>query len=375
MELGQNSNNTSKYELFSHKESQIGYLDKLLTCLNTRLLNYKEILTLYNRDLIDGGNIWEQYFPKEDTFEYHYFHYSISHLLDWNKYYNVLNHGTNIDVWNPIIKDNFDIINGNKFYPEFLINKSNFLKIISKYDIDVISRYNCLKVTEVNTFIRSQLANPPNGNYWYFHHTERISQDRNKYPYYLTAFINPYCRKYDKVYSHQLEWKFIDISEKTNISINIPKSLFDKDFNLFSQLYLQDIYNKSILEYCSKNNIDISPKWKSEYELFLIIKNNYNTQVIHQYSPKWLGRLIFDVYIPEYNIAIEYQGIQHYKPISIFGGEIGFNDTKRRDRMKYKLCQKNGCLLIYHKFSDDVNDILIKIDEAISTLNNKKNLS
>src|SRR6266403_1366101 len=31
--------------------------------------------------------------------------------------------------------------------------------------------------------------------------------------------------------------------------------------------------------------------------------------------------LMFDFYLPDYNICIEFNGLQHYKPIKIFGGE------------------------------------------------------
>ena len=33
----------------------------------------------------------------------------------------------------------------------------------------------------------------------------------------------------------------------------------------------------------------------------------------------WLGAQSLDFYLPEYNIAIECQGLQHYKPVDFAG--------------------------------------------------------
>lgn len=69
--------------------------------------------------------------------------------------------------------------------------------------------------------------------------------------------------------------------------------------------------------------------------MFNIIKTAFpDTQVLHQGCPKWLGKQRFDIYLPSYNIAIEYQGIQHFKPVDLFGGEEGFKQTVERDRRK-----------------------------------------
>ena len=43
---------------------------------------------------------------------------------------------------------------------------------------------------------------------------------------------------------------------------------------------------------------------------------------------------------------IEYQGLQHYEPVSYFGGEKKFLENKRRDKMKEDYCKNNGINLI-----------------------------
>lgn len=54
-----------------------------------------------------------------------------------------------------------------------------------------------------------------------------------------------------------------------------------------------------------------------------------------------------DIYLPKLNVAIEYQGAQHYEPIEFFGGQEAFERTIERDKRKKELCEKHKCILIY----------------------------
>ena len=54
----------------------------------------------------------------------------------------------------------------------------------------------------------------------------------------------------------------------------------------------------------------------------------------------------FDFYLPDLNIAIEYDGIQHYQPVMTFGGEEAFAELKLNDAFKTEYCYKNNIKLI-----------------------------
>ena len=58
-------------------------------------------------------------------------------------------------------------------------------------------------------------------------------------------------------------------------------------------------------------------------------------------------KLQYDFYLSEQNLAIECQGIQHFEPVDIFGGEESFKKTIERDRLKKALSEENGIKLIY----------------------------
>ena len=62
------------------------------------------------------------------------------------------------------------------------------------------------------------------------------------------------------------------------------------------------------------------------------------TGLSHRYS--------FDFYLPSYNLLIEYQGIQHYRPVELFGGASTFRTQKHNDAYKRDFASKNGYELL-----------------------------
>ncbi len=64
----------------------------------------------------------------------------------------------------------------------------------------------------------------------------------------------------------------------------------------------------------------------------------------------WLtynGTLHLDFYLPDYDVAIECQGIQHFRPVEFWGGEEGLAQTKTRDTVKRQLCEQKGIKMLY----------------------------
>ena len=64
---------------------------------------------------------------------------------------------------------------------------------------------------------------------------------------------------------------------------------------------------------------------------------------------KDIKMLPFDFYLPEYNLCIEYDGIQHFIPQS-FGSQMDknkmFKKVKDHDKIKDRYCKKNGIKLL-----------------------------
>lgn len=98
--------------------------------------------------------------------------------------------------------------------------------------------------------------------------------------------------------------------------------------------------------------VEYFPNYKVEYEKHL----------------PWLGLQSLDIYIPAINVGIEYDGLQHYQPVDVFGGESTFVATVKRDEMKNQKCKENGCKLFRMKYDyndDDFNDLVKEIQNII----------
>ena len=66
---------------------------------------------------------------------------------------------------------------------------------------------------------------------------------------------------------------------------------------------------------------------------------------------KWLGKQSLDFYIPESNIAIECQGMQHFmasKNEKSYYTKEKIQEIQKRDENKKKLCEENGVKLLYY---------------------------
>jgi len=97
----------------------------------------------------------------------------------------------------------------------------------------------------------------------------------------------------------------------------------------------------------------------------------YETQKRFKYC-KYKNTLSFDFYLPEYNICIEYQGEQHYKPVKKIGRKWftleesvkNYEKNKYKDKLKRKFCINNNITLIeipYWEFKN-IEDIIFIIN-------------
>lgn len=99
---------------------------------------------------------------------------------------------------------------------------------------------------------------------------------------------------------------------------------------------------ENIREYLNKNNIN--------FESQFTFKDCRN-----------INPLPFDFYIPSLNLAIEYDGIQHFEPREFFGGIESFNKLKIRDSIKDKFCNNNNIKLVRIKYNENINKSLKEV--------------
>jgi very-short-patch-repair endonuclease len=96
---------------------------------------------------------------------------------------------------------------------------------------------------------------------------------------------------------------------------------------------------------------EISSKGEKYIREFLIENNiEFESQKIIPGT-----KLRFDFYLKDKNIYIEYDGIQHFEPRSLFGGEDEFILQKKRDFLKNEYCLKNNIELIRISYKEFKN--------------------
>lgn len=104
----------------------------------------------------------------------------------------------------------------------------------------------------------------------------------------------------------------------------------------------------------------------SETRLLNELKAAFPDQVInHQVRPTWLAPQSLDIVFTEHRIAVEYQGVQHSRPVDYFGGKKAFEDQQMRDAYKQALCEENGMRLIEALPSYVLTDLVGEIQNTI----------
>lgn len=101
---------------------------------------------------------------------------------------------------------------------------------------------------------------------------------------------------------------------------------------------------KEIRKYLNLNNIKFIPQYKFS-------------------DCKDIRILPFDFYLPDLNVCIEYDGIQHFKEIQKWGGLNSLKDIEKKDQIKTDYCKNKKILLIRIKYSEDV---FIKITNSLN---------
>ena len=110
----------------------------------------------------------------------------------------------------------------------------------------------------------------------------------------------------------------------------------------------------------------ISEGWVSETALFRKLETEFsNTKVVQHGRPTWLGRQHFDIWFPNWKIAVEYHGRQHFEPVEFFGGKEVFLKTVERDKRKVNLSKKHGVKLLIVTETDNQDDIVQDINNIL----------
>lgn len=97
---------------------------------------------------------------------------------------------------------------------------------------------------------------------------------------------------------------------------------------------------------------------KGEEQIGIFLNKNHINYIFQHQVKINNSYHYFDFYIPDKNLIIEFNGMQHYKPIKFFGGADGFEYLQERDKIKNNYCIENNINLLIIPYNEDIEEIL-----------------
>ena len=159
------------------------------------------------------------------------------------------------------------------------------------------------------------------------------------------------------------EYSFIKFTHRPELSEGYRRGVVVEHFNC-GHVY-ETSYSK-ILEGSKCPNCVYSRGEKAVADVL----DSLSIEYTREHSFEYLGRKRFDFFIPSLNIAIEYDGEQHYKSIDAWGGEETLKRTQESDALKNDFCDYMGIDLLripYWEF-DNIDEIVTNFIDTVKLM-------
>lgn len=333
---------------------------------NEKIINIKNGIEANNENSepIFYGYVDYQWFSKDDYIKF-YFSYektkAFSILFEY-----VLNHADRVVIISNDLKEDSTI----NYEASFLKSKKDdigycfyicyyntpqYLKILN-YPIYVILNYIDKKELEKELLIAYD------NNFAYLFQTIDLLKEK------LKLNNNEELKKYIELKYGKINMG--DYKARKNAYIKYTNFSLSADRYHYYQDYFEDKYKNKFKEDYDQllKEGKINTRWKSEQDVYRLVSFIY-PDAIYQYKGKWLKRLSLDIYVPSINVAIEYQGLQHYEAIDYFGGKVNLIKSIERDKRKAQLCKENNINLIYWEHNKKITFEVLK--EKLENINIK----
>lgn len=211
-------------------------------------------------------------------------------------------------------------------------------------------------IDEYYSFIDEKLDEIYNSKYSFFESLFGVIKTSKEINEEFQLKRNHSVRAYEEVKKkypgkNKTIWLSFD-ENKFSYSDRSGRNIRKKPFIYYVENTIYEIFSSLVFNFqndfrVSKGIPKIGEGWVSETELYYLLKYEFkDDEVIHHGKPKWLGRQHVDIWFPKYNVGIEYQGLQHDKPVEYFGGEESFLKGQLRDERKKELFIENNSSLI-----------------------------
>ena len=101
--------------------------------------------------------------------------------------------------------------------------------------------------------------------------------------------------------------------------------------------------------------------------------NQRNITYYTQYRLDEFRRAPYDFFLPDYNLLIEFQGIQHFQPVPRFGGELTYQRQKEVDEKKVEIAKKENKQLLIINYNQ-INEIETILAQRLSLHGSSNNI-
>lgn len=225
--------------------------------------------------------------------------------------------------------------------------RSDRSEVINKFNKKWNFKYNYELVEFINNLSKIKIICPEHGIFEQTlksHFKYGCSSCANNNPFTCESFLERSKKIHDNKYTYCLPDQ---INSKTIIDIKC------NSHGIFKQRINNHLHLRQGCPFCYES--------KGEWQIALYLKNN---DIAFERQKKFencvnFNKLSFDFYLPEYNTCIEFDGIQHFKPVDLFGGQESFNKLKVNDNIKEIFCSKNSIKLLRIRYKiDDVEKSL-----------------
>ena len=200
-------------------------------------------------------------------------------------------------------------------------------------------KYNYDKVNYVNSYSKVCIICPEHGEFWqspYVHiqghecpECAKIKRAKNN-----KHSIDEFIQKSKLIHGDKYDYSKVEyINSHTKVCIICPEH---------GEFWQRPCCHTNLRQGCPFCN-----ESQSEMEIEQILCE-HKILYIRQKRFDWLGKMSLDFYLPNYGIAIECQGKQHFESVDYFGGNESLENTKERDLRKKQLCEKHNIKILYY---------------------------
>ena len=151
-----------------------------------------------------------------------------------------------------------------------------------------------------------------------------------------------------KIHENVYDYSLVDYSD-----VHGKVEIICKKHGIFVQSRNEHINRRQGCPKCKKSN--------GENIIIKTLKDN-NFEFEHQKefeNCKDKRKLPFDFYLPYHKLCIEYDGIQHFESVNLWGGISNLNYIKKHDQIKSNYCEENGIKLIRIKYNRKLDSKLV----------------